>query len=174
MSWFWHVSNGFARNDGVQCFKFLQIALIFLASVLLIVSFLGCFGACCSIPTLLLLYLIFVFLTLLGLIGFTGRSYTVTALISWKFIMISIFSPAFAFVVTNKGAGETISGQGFKEYKIGDFSNWLQKQVNDTKNWNTIQSCINISNTCSKLATKYPNETVLYSAQLSPVEVTFF
>ncbi|KZV33971.1 tetraspanin-8-like [Dorcoceras hygrometricum] len=55
----------------------------------------------------------------------------------------------FAFVVTNKGAGEKISGRGYKEYRLGDYSNWLQKRV--TEHWTKIRSCLEDSKICQKL-----------------------
>ncbi|KAF6146368.1 hypothetical protein GIB67_020462 [Kingdonia uniflora] len=54
----------------------------------------------------------------------------------------------FAFVVTNKGAGEVVSERGYKEYNFGDYSNWLQKRVNGNKNWRKINSCLMDSKVC--------------------------
>ncbi|RRT37980.1 hypothetical protein B296_00057082 [Ensete ventricosum] len=39
----------------------------------------------------------------------------------------------FAFVVTNKGAGH---------YRLGDYSYWLRRRVENAKNWRSIRSCL--------------------------------
>lgn len=81
-----------------------------------------------------------------------------------------------AFVVTNKGAGEVLSGRGYKEYRLGDYSDWLQKRVNNTKNWNKIKSCLIDSKVCSSFHDKYLNDTVeqFYSEHLSSVQVLYY
>ncbi|CAI0394160.1 unnamed protein product [Linum tenue] len=66
----------------------------------------------------------------------------------------------FAFVVTNKGAGQVLSGRGYKEYKLGDYSNWLQKRVTSGKNWNKIRSCLVDGKVCSKFNETYLSDTV--------------
>ncbi|KAJ4969860.1 hypothetical protein NE237_002959 [Protea cynaroides] len=64
---------------------------------LLLVSLAGLVGSCCRISFLLWLYLVVMFLLIVILVCFT----------------------IFAFVVTNKGAGEVVSERGYKEYKLG-------------------------------------------------------
>lgn len=77
----------------------------------------------------------------------------------------------FAFVVTNAKAGEVVSGQGFRNYRVGDYSNWLQQQVNSTSNWAAISSCIAASGVCPALGVKYTTQTALLTSNLTPTEV---
>nr|DAD32165.1 TPA_asm: hypothetical protein HUJ06_011016 [Nelumbo nucifera] len=56
-----------------------------------------------------------------------------------------------AFVVTNKSAGEVLSYKGYKEYKLGDYSNWLHKRANNNKTWNKTKSCLMNSYVCNSL-----------------------
>ncbi|KAH9806165.1 tetraspanin-8 [Citrus sinensis] len=138
-------------NKGVtECEKFLDKPVIILGVFLMIVSLAGLIGACCRISWLLWVYLVVMFLLIVLLFCFT----------------------IMAFVVTNKGAGEVLSGRGYKEYRLGDYSDWLQKRVNNTKNWNKIKSCLIDSKVCSSFHDKYLNDTVeqFYSEHLSSVQ----
>lgn len=97
-------------------------------------------------------------------------------------LILLLFSfTIFAFVVTNKGAGEAVSGKGYKEYRLGDYSSWLQKRVNN--NWPRIRSCIQDSQICKPLiqqvATaegKFYNETLsaLQSGCCKPPDACHF
>jgi len=138
-------------NKGVtECEKFLDKPVIILGVFLMVISLAGLIGACCRVSWLLWTYLLVMFLLIVILFCFT----------------------IFAFVVTNKGAGEVVSGRGYKEYRLGDYSNWLQKRVNSTKNWKKIRSCLVDSKVCSTFADKYVGETVdqFYNQHLSSVQ----
>jgi hypothetical protein len=43
----------------------------------------------------------------------------------------------FAFVVTNRDAGSVVSGRGYREYRLREYSTWLQCQVEDADNYRT-------------------------------------
>ena len=103
----------------------------------MVVSITGLIGACCHVSWLLWFYLLVMFILIVLLFVFT--------------IFVAI---------TNKGAGEALSNRGYKEYRLGDYSNWLQQRVTNTKNWNNIKSCLQDSKVCTSFADKYVNDTV--------------
>nr|DAD42103.1 TPA_asm: hypothetical protein HUJ06_000333 [Nelumbo nucifera] len=114
----------------------------------MVLSLAGLIGECCKVSWLLWLYLLVMFLLIVLLFCFT----------------------IFAFVVTNKGAGEVLSGKGYKDYKLGDYSNWLQKRVNNN-NWRKIKSCLMDSHVCKSLnnSAAEPVEE-FYARHLSSIE----
>ncbi|KAL2482893.1 Tetraspanin-8 [Forsythia ovata] len=118
-----------SKQANTECERFLDKPVIALGVFVLLVSIAGLVGSCCRVSCLLWVYLVVMFLLILLLFCFT----------------------IFAFVVTNKGAGEAISDKGYKEYRLGDYSDWLQKRVNNDKNWNKIRSCLQDSKICQRL-----------------------
>jgi len=141
--WLSHQANS-------ECERWLEKPVIVLGVFLMVVSLAGLVGACCKVSWLLWFYLLVMFILILLLTVFT----------------------IFAFAVTNKGAGEVVSGRGYKEYRLGDYSNWLQKRVSNTKNWNKIKSCLYDSKVCSNFQNKYVNDTVdeFYNEHLSALQ----
>lgn len=131
-----------------ECLRFLQWPLIVTGVFILLVSIAGLVGTSCRILWLLWMYLAIMFLLILLLACFT----------------------VFAFIVTNKGAGDAISGKGFREYHLGNYSSWLQRQVNQKSNWDRIRSCLSAGRVCEHLDAKYPSATAFASADLSPLE----
>lgn len=117
------------RRASTDCEKFLQGPVIAIGVFLLLVSIVGIVGACCRNSCLLWIYLLVMFILIILLFCFT----------------------VFAFVVTNKGAGDAVSGRGFREYRLGDYSNWMQKRMENSKNWRRIRSCIQDSEVCQNL-----------------------
>ena len=81
----------------------------------------------------------------------------------------------FAFVVTNKGAGRVILGRGYKEYRLGDYSNWLQKRIENDGDWRKIKSCLQDSKICQSL-TNYTGNRIedVYTEKLSAVQVCMY
>ncbi|KAG9134876.1 hypothetical protein Leryth_001202 [Lithospermum erythrorhizon] len=118
-----------SRQANTECERFLDKPVVAFGVFILLVSLAGIIGSCCRVTWLLWVYLFVMFVLILLLIAFT----------------------IFAFVVTNKGAGEAVSERGYKEYRLGDYSNWLQKRVESNKNWNRIRSCLQDSEICQKL-----------------------
>jgi hypothetical protein len=139
-----------SRQADTECERWLDRPIIALGVFLMVVSIAGLIGACCRVSWLLWFYLLVMFLLIVLLFVFT----------------------IFAFAVTNKGAGEALSGRGYKEYRLGDYSNWLQKRVTNTKNWNKIKSCLQDSKVCTSFADKYVNETAeqFYAEHLSALQ----
>lgn len=142
-----------SKQANTECERWLERPVIALGVFLLLVSLAGLIGACCRVSWLLWVYLLVMFLLIVILFAFT----------------------IFAFVVTNKGAGEAVSGKGYKEYRLGDYSNWLQKRVNNDKTWNRIRSCLQSGKLCSEFETRYLNDTVekFYTENLSAIQVFF-
>ncbi|KAF8400445.1 hypothetical protein HHK36_013743 [Tetracentron sinense] len=138
-----------SHRASTDCEKFLEKPIIALGVFLLVVSLAGLIGACCRVSWLLWAYLLVMFLLIVLLFCFT----------------------IFAFVVTNKGAGEVASGRGYKEYRLGDYSNWLQNRVNSNKNWNKIRSCLQDGKVCKSLADDANNGFEdFYKKHLSPIQ----
>lgn len=79
-----------SHRASTDCEKFLQKPVIALGVFLLVVSLAGLVGACCRQSCLLWVYLLVMFVLILLLFCFT----------------------IFAFVVTNKGVGQVVSGRG--------------------------------------------------------------
>ncbi|KAL4654494.1 hypothetical protein ACB092_01G383300 [Castanea dentata] len=139
-----------SRQADTECERWLDKPIIALGVFLMVVSIAGLIGACCRVSWLLWFYLLVMFLLIVLLFVFT----------------------IFVFAVTNKGAGEAVSDRGYKEYRLGDYSNWLQKRVSNTKNWNRIKSCLQDSKVCTSFADKYVNDDVqkFYTENLSALQ----
>ncbi|KAE8687152.1 putative Nodulin MtN21 /EamA-like transporter family protein [Hibiscus syriacus] len=78
-----------SREGVTECERFLEKPVIVIGVFLMLVSLAGLIGACCRVTWLLWLYLVVMFLL----------------------IVLGIVFTIFAFAVTNKGAGETLSGK---------------------------------------------------------------
>ncbi|KAM7472863.1 hypothetical protein LguiA_011046 [Lonicera macranthoides] len=139
-----------SRQANTECERFLEKPVIALGVFLAVVSLAGLIGACWRVTWLLWVYLFVMFILIVVLFCFT----------------------IFAFVVTNPGAGETVSGKGYKEYRLGDYSNWLQKRVNSNRNWNKIRSCLQDSKVCQSLIDGGANTPVeqFYQEHLSALQ----
>ncbi|KAJ7955714.1 Tetraspanin [Quillaja saponaria] len=139
-----------SKQASTDCEKWLEKPIIALGVFLLVVSIAGLVGACCRVSWLLWIYLFVMFVLILILFVFT----------------------IITFAVTNKGAGEALSDKGYKEYRLGDYSNWLQKRVNNTKHWNNLKSCLQDGKLCSDFANTYVNDTIekFYTENLSALQ----
>ncbi|KAG7020804.1 Tetraspanin-7, partial [Cucurbita argyrosperma subsp. argyrosperma] len=133
-----------------ECAKYLDKPVIIIGVLLMFISLAGVCGAWCRISWLLWLYLLVMFVLIVVLFAFT----------------------IFAFVVTNKGAGEALSHRGYKEYRLGDYSDWLQNRVSSKDNWSTIKSCLIDAKICNRFSHKYSMDNVeeFYKESLSSIQ----
>ncbi|KAJ7541194.1 hypothetical protein O6H91_10G049800 [Diphasiastrum complanatum] len=137
-----------ALKHHTDCVSFLQWPLIIIGASMLLISMAGFIGGCFRVSWLLWIYLFMMFLLIILLVAFT----------------------VFAFVVTNPGAGHALAGKGFDEYRLQDYSTWLQKVVDNQKNWGHIESCLMDTQICNSLNRNYPTEQAFSSSHLSPTQ----
>ncbi|KAL6842231.1 hypothetical protein ACP4OV_027879 [Aristida adscensionis] len=131
-----------------DCERLLRAPALLLGAAIVAASAAGLAGACCRRASLLLrLYLL-----LAGLL-----------------ILAALCLAAFAFAVTSAGAGRAVSGRGFEEHRLGDYSGWLRRRVEDGRTWDRIRSCLAGAAVCRSL---HSNRTFdeFVSANLSPVQ----
>nr|GMC50761.1 tetraspanin-8-like [Ipomoea batatas]GMC71872.1 tetraspanin-8-like [Ipomoea batatas]GME17126.1 tetraspanin-8-like [Ipomoea batatas] len=112
------------------CQKVLQKPFVILGLSLLVVSLLGLIGSCFRVSFFLWIYLTVMFLIILGVLCF-------------------LF---FTIIITNKRVGTALSGKGYKDARLGDYSHWLQKYVVNAQNWDQIKSCLVDIRLCQHLA----------------------
>lgn len=137
-----------ASHHHTDCMRFLQGPVITIGLLMLLISIAGFVGAYLRITWLLWVYLLVMFLLIVLLFCFT----------------------VFSFAVTNKGAGEALSGKGYEDYRLGDYSTWLQRRVKSAHNWSRIKSCISDARVCDSLKV-YKLAEDFYKAELSSVQV---
>lgn len=142
-----------SKQADTECEKFLEKPVIALGVFVMLISLAGLIGSCCRVTWLLWVYLLVMFLLIVLIFCFT----------------------VFAFVVTNKGAGQALSDRGYKEYRLGDYSHWLTKRVNN--HWSRIQSCLQDSKICKTLIDDGVGSTTkvedFYKKHLSALQVIF-
>ncbi|KAL6559546.1 hypothetical protein OROGR_004663 [Orobanche gracilis] len=127
------------------CQRVLRTPLLVVGGSLLLVSLAGLLGSWCRVSLLLWLYLLFLFLIIVGLVIFT----------------------VFVVVVTNRGVGKAVSGRGFGDHRLGDYSKWLQKYVINEKNWDEIKSCLADVHLCGGIQSGRDKE--FYQHHMSPI-----
>ncbi|CAN8230889.1 unnamed protein product [Cochlearia groenlandica] len=112
------------------CEHFLQKPLLVLGLAILVLSLAGLIGSCCDVAWILWVYLFFMVLVIVGLMGLT----------------------LFGFIVTNHGGGVGVTGRVYKEFKLEEYHPWLKKRVVNVNYWLTIKTCLLGSFTCSNLS----------------------
>lgn len=141
-------------GDATECQRVLQDPLLILGLVIFVISLLGVVGSCFRLNSVIYLYLFFMFLVIIGLICFT----------------------VFTLLVTNRGVGYAVSGHGHKEYRLADFTHWLQRYVLNTNNWDKIRSCLVDARICQRLEDDIHQKTSFgyYIKNMSPIQVLDF
>ncbi|XWS32423.1 hypothetical protein CRYUN_Cryun23aG0158200 [Craigia yunnanensis] len=127
-----------SKSGVTECGLTADTTLINIGVLIMIVSLAGFIGSCCGLKWLLWAYLVIMLILILCGLGFT----------------------VVTFVVSNKGSGEALPGKGYKEYKLGNYSNWIQTIVNETQNWNKTKTCMVDAKVCTIFNKKYLNDTV--------------
>ncbi|RVW16235.1 Tetraspanin-10 [Vitis vinifera] len=74
------------------------------------------------------------------------------------------------FIITNNGSGHNVAGLRYKEYQLQDYSSWFLKQLNNTRNWKHLKSCLVKSEDCNNLSKKYKTLKQYKIAKLTPIE----
>ncbi|KAH1154244.1 hypothetical protein GYH30_049764 [Glycine max] len=87
----------------------LQVPLLVGGIFVVLVSALGIAGSLCCVNGALYVYLLVMFMVIVGLAFFT----------------------VFELFVTNRKMGQQVSNKGYGEYKVTNFSHWLQHMVNN-------------------------------------------
>ncbi|CAL9125128.1 unnamed protein product [Musa textilis] len=131
-----------------ECRKSLTLPVIGLGALILLVSLIGFLGAWKNVTVLLWVYLVMLCLILVSIMVFT----------------------VVAFIITNNGSGHAAAGLRYKEYHLQDYSSWFLKQLNNTKNWRHLKSCLVKSEQCNNLPKRYKNLKEYKLAELSPIE----
>ncbi|XP_014507715.1 tetraspanin-10 isoform X1 [Vigna radiata var. radiata] len=134
------------HHDG--CRKSLTLPVIGLGAVIFLISVVGFLGALKDISILLWVYLITLFIVLVGILVFT----------------------VLVFIVTNNGSGHSVTGLRYKEYQLQDFSSWFLKELNNSHNWERLKVCLVKSEDCNNLSKKYKTLKQYKSAKLTPIE----
>ncbi|OIW18646.1 hypothetical protein TanjilG_13398 [Lupinus angustifolius] len=139
-----------SKQAHTECDRWLERPIIAFGVFLLLISLAGLIGACCHVRWLLWLYLVVMFMFIL---------------------LLSAFS-IFVFVVTIKGDGEELSGKGYKEYRLGNYSIMLQNRVNNPVAWNRMKSCLQSSQICFQFQKQYVKDNVhqFYNEKLSALQ----
>ncbi|CAN0841352.1 TET10 [Linum grandiflorum] len=131
-----------------SCKKSLTLPILFLGAFIFLISIIGFLGAWKNSSILLWLYLILLCIILLAILVFT----------------------VLAFIVTNNGSGHSVSGLRYKEYQLHDYSPWFLRQLNNTRHWKRLKSCLVKSDDCNHLSRKYRTLKHYKSAKLSSIE----
>lgn len=134
------------HHDG--CRKSLTLPVLGLGALIFVISIVGFLGALKNNSILLWMYLIMLCLVLVAIVVFT----------------------VLAFIITNNGSGHSAAGLRYKEYQLQDYSKWFLKELNNTRNWKHLQTCLVKADDCSNLSKKYKSLKQYKSAKLTPIE----
>lgn len=78
----------------------------------------------------------------------------------------------FVFVVTMGGSGHVVPSRVYMEYKLDDYSGWIQRRVESSHKWNRIKGCLSSTSTCAQLNQTYQVAMDFFNAWITPLEVS--
>ncbi|KAH7276654.1 hypothetical protein KP509_39G016400 [Ceratopteris richardii] len=115
---------------------------------LMCISLIGYLGAVRENPLLIWTYILLLCLLLGGAAGFT----------------------LFTYVATHRGSAGHHKFVSVNDYKLQDYSGWLQRLLNDRDNWENIKTCFVKPKYCEALPFKYKTLHEFKQANLKPIE----
>lgn len=141
------LARGSSSSSSTTCSSILQTPLLAVGFAALLVSLAGFVGACFHVAWALRLYLAAVALLVAFLLGLT----------------------AFGFAVTAGGGGAQVYGRPYREYRVTDYSAWLQKRMQDDRYWRPALACVVGSKACPKIQNWTPMDYLQHD--LTPIQV---
>ncbi|XP_008655285.1 tetraspanin-6-like isoform X2 [Zea mays] len=140
------LARGSSSSSSTTCSSILQTPLLAVGFAALLVSLAGFVGACFHVAWALRLYLAAVALLVAFLLGLT----------------------AFGFAVTAGGGGAQVYGRPYREYRVTDYSAWLQKRMQDDRYWRPALACVVGSKACPKIQNWTPMDYLQHD--LTPIQ----
>ncbi|KAF8642230.1 hypothetical protein HU200_067496 [Digitaria exilis] len=134
-------------SSTATCESALQAPLLAIGFIVLLVSLAGFVGACYHVTWALWLYLLAMLLLVVALLGIT----------------------VFGLAVTAGGGGRQVPGRPYQEFRITDYSAWLQKRVQADRYWRPALACVVASRSaCPRIADWTPMDYLQHS--LTPIQ----
>ncbi|PAN26287.1 hypothetical protein PAHAL_5G000300 [Panicum hallii] len=135
-----------AHGSAATCESALQAPLLAIGFIVLLVSLAGFIGACYHVTWALWLYLLAMLLLVVALLGIT----------------------VFGMAVTAGGGGRQVPGRPYQEFRIRDYSAWLQKRAQVDRYWRPALACVVGSGACPRIAAWTPMDYLQHS--LTPIQ----
>jgi hypothetical protein len=139
-----------ANKPDNECTHYFRWPVVILGALILLVALAGFVGAYWNRPGLLAFYLC-----------------CMAILIGLLLILL-----VFAFIVTRPDGGYSVTGRGYKEYRLDGFSAWLRDHVTNSGNWDKIRTCLAESDVCPKLTLNYISADQFFAAHISPLQAS--
>ncbi|CAD6227857.1 unnamed protein product [Miscanthus lutarioriparius] len=135
-----------AHGSAATCESALQTPLLAIGFIVLLISLAGFIGACYHVTWALWLYLLAMLLLVVALLGIT----------------------VFGLAVTAGGGGRQVPGRAYQEFRITDYSAWLQRHVEVDRYWRPALACVVRSRACPRIATWTPLDYLQHN--LTPIQ----
>ncbi|MCO5563212.1 hypothetical protein L7F22_016849 [Adiantum nelumboides] len=115
------------------------------------------------------------FVMCISLIGYVGALREVSLLLwAYTFLVCLLFGAMagftlFTYIATHRGSGGH-PRVGAHDYKLQDYSGWLQKVLNDSNDWEHMKSCFVKPAYCEDMIFRFKTLQEFKHATLSPLE----